>query len=249
VGEPEVYTIPGFQEPVSSLSHLIGAGVFALLSIFLLARGRGNTGRIIALGIYAFSCVFLLSMSGVYHLLPLGDGKVVLQRLDHAAIFVLIAGTFTPVNIILFRGLWRWGPLLVVWTFAVTAVTLKTILFNDVPQWLGITLYLSMGWFGAVVGYALWRRFGLRFIQGLFWGGLAYTGGAILDLLRWPILVPGIVGSHEVFHVLVLAGVGFHWGFIFRCALRHPPRTACKLCRQPAADRPHELSEACTGEG
>ena len=111
--EPDrVFSIAGFSDPVSSLSHLAGAMVFALLSIILLQRGRGDFGRMASLSVFAFSSVLLLSLSGVYHLLTPGTaGREVLQRLDHAAIFVLIAGSFTPVHAILFRGAWRWGML------------------------------------------------------------------------------------------------------------------------------------------
>ena len=88
----EVYPIPGFAEPVSSWTHLAAAGVLFFLSISLLRQGT-SAGQIISLFVFAFSCVFLLSMSGVYHLLPKsGAGSLVLRRLDHAAIFVLIAG-------------------------------------------------------------------------------------------------------------------------------------------------------------
>jgi channel protein (hemolysin III family) len=95
-----MHPIAGFSEPVSSLSHLLGAAVFACLACVVLPQGRGSWGRMTYLGIYAFACVFLLSMSGVYHLLARGGpGRAVLERLDHAAIFVLIAATFTPARI------------------------------------------------------------------------------------------------------------------------------------------------------
>jgi channel protein (hemolysin III family) len=218
VGDADVYPIPGFNDPVSSLTHLIGAGVFAILSIFLLWRGRGSVVRVVSLGVFAFSCVFLLSMSGVYHLLTEGGaGRAVLRRLDHAAIFVFIAGTFTPVLAILCRGLFRWVPLLLIWTAAATAVPLKTIFLNQIPQWLGVSLYLGMGWFGGLVAIDLWRRYGIVFLRDLIFGAGAYTVGALLDFAHWPTLLPGVVGPHEVFHVFVLAGAGFHWSFVARC--------------------------------
>src|SRR6478672_10312211 len=101
----ETYPIPGFSDPFSSLTHLLGAGAFACLTPLLILKGRGDPWRVASLGVFAFSTVFLLAMSGTYHLLSPGTpGRAVLQRLDHAAIFVLIAGTFTPFHCILFRG-------------------------------------------------------------------------------------------------------------------------------------------------
>jgi channel protein (hemolysin III family) len=212
--------IPGFHEPFSSLSHLLGAGIFAVLSVPLLRRGWGNGDRIAALGVYAFSCVFLLSMSGVYHLLPRGETAhdEVLARLDHGAIFVLIAGTFTPVHAILFHGRGRWLPLLVLWAAAATAIALKMVYFESFPEWLGLALYLGMGWLGAGTGAVLWMRYGRAFVQPLLWGGIAYTVGALLEFLSWPELIAGVMGPHELFHVAVLCGIGLHWVFVWRIA-------------------------------
>ena len=178
-------------------------------------------GRFIALFVFAFSCVFLLSMSGVYHLLSKdGVGHLVLQRLDHAAIFVLIAGTFTAVHSVLFSGMWRWAMLVFVWAASATGITLKTVFFNNTPELLGLTLYLVFGWLGLISAVALWRRYGFSFIKPLLYGGLAYSVGAALQFFRQPVLVPGIVGAHELFHVAVLFGISFHWWFIsssFEC--------------------------------
>jgi channel protein (hemolysin III family) len=212
-------SIPGFSEPFSSLSHLGGAAIFAWLGVSLVRDGRGSAGRMVSLAVFAFSCVLLLTLSGVYHLLePGGAPRYVLHRLDHAAIFILIAGSFTPVHAILFRGPWRWGMLAIVWTMAITALTLKTVYFDSMPEWLGLLLYLGLGWFGLVSGVAMARRFGFRFIQPVIWSALAYTFGALADFLHWPQLVPGIFGAHELFHLAVLAGIAFHWKFILGVA-------------------------------
>lgn len=220
------YSIPGFTDPVSSLSHLLGAGVFAILAIFLIRKGRGSAARMAFLGVFAFTCVFTLSMSGVYHLLAAGSGgRAVLQRLDHGAIFLFIAGTFTPVCGILFCGLERWGMLVFAWSSAITGVTLKTIFFTEVPELLSVILYLGFGWFGLVIGLILWRRYGLAFLYPLIWGSLAYTAGALLEYFRWPTLLPGVLGPHDLFHLAVLAGAGFHWQFVSRFACGTvPPR-------------------------
>src|SRR5574342_331533 len=124
--------IAGFSDPVSSLTHLAGAAAFAMLAVVLLRRGRGVPGHTLSLCVFALSCVMLLTLSGTYHLLAPGTaGREVLQRLDHAAIFALIAGSFTPVHAILFRGAWRWGMLTLIWGAAIAGMTLKTLNFSS----------------------------------------------------------------------------------------------------------------------
>jgi len=225
VGEsPAIYAIPGFSEPVSCLSHLLGAGLFAVLGVVLVWRDRRNIetrswGRTISLAVFALGSVFLLAMSGVYHLLsPGGAARVVLQRLDHAAIFALIAATFTPPHAILFRGVGRWGTLLLMWAMVATLIPIKTVFFDDVPQWLGLVFYLGLGWVGLLSGAVLWRRYGFVFVRPLVAGGLAYTVGAVIDYTGEPTIIPGVIGPHELFHFAVLAGIALHWRFINRVA-------------------------------
>lgn len=217
----EIYPIAGFSEPFSSLSHLIAAGVFFVLGIWLMRRGRGHAGRVFALGIFSFSIIFLLAMSGVFHLLEPGStGREVLQRLDHAGIFFLIAGTFTPIHGLLFTRTLRWGVLLLIWAIAITGITLKSIFFSDIAEWLGLSLYLGMGWIGAFTGILLYRRFHFQFIKYLIYGALAYTLGALIEFFRFPVLLQGVIGPHEIFHVFVLLGIIFHYAFVFRFARR-----------------------------
>lgn len=226
---PSLTSIPGFAEPFSSLSHLFGAGLFLVLGIFLIRRGRGDALRVMSLAVFVIGSVFLLSISGVYHLLPPnGTPRHVMKVLDHAAIFVLIACTFTPVHVILFRGWGRWGMLALVWGYAVTAIALKTLYFNTMPPGLGLALYLGMGWLGAYTGLSIWRRFGYRFMEPILWGGIAYSIGAVLEFIRWPVVWPGVVQWHEVFHVAVLIGLGFHWAFAYAIADgRLSPQVGC----------------------
>jgi len=208
-------SIPGFSDPVSSLTHLAAAAVFATLSFFLIARGRGDARRVSSLAVFAFSCVLLLSLSGVYHLLtPRTAARGVLLRMDHAAIFVLIAGSFTPVHAILLRERWQRYLLAGIWSAAFAGVVLKTAYFDTTPPWLGLLMYLGLGWLGLISTVALARRFGVRFVLPLVWGALAYTIGALADFLGWPVLVAGVFGPHEIFHLAVLAGISFHWEFV-----------------------------------
>jgi channel protein (hemolysin III family) len=241
---PDIFSIPGFSEPVSSLTHLAGAGVFAALTVPLLRRGWGNRTRVACLAVYSFSCVLLMAISGVYHLLaPGGSGRLVMVRLDHAAIFVLIAGTFTPVHGILFHGRWRWEPLILFWAVTAAAVTLKTVFFSDLSEWLGLALYLCLGWVGVATGSVLWFRYGGRFIRPLAWGGVAYTAGAVLDYSGLSPLIPGVLGSHELFHVAVLAGAGLHWRFVYSFASGAPPTVRARDDAPPTAQSEPEKEE------
>jgi channel protein (hemolysin III family) len=215
-----IIPIPGFAEPFSSISHLIvGNTLFGVALPFLLYHGRGSGWRQLYLWVFGISGLFLLSMSGVYHLL--GDGfarEEVLRRLDHAAIFVLIAGTFTAAHGILFKGLWRWGFIGLLWLGVGVAITLKTVFFHSMSYGLGLALYLGFGWLGLLSGIKLWRRYGYAFIRPVLWGGVAYSLGAIAEFVRAPEILPGIIGPHEFFHLMVLIGLGCHWYFIWEIA-------------------------------
>jgi len=206
-------------EPFSAISHLVGAAAFVVLGVLLLQRGRGNSARMAFLGVYAASCVLLFSMSAFFHITARGGTpNLVAERLDHGAIFVLIAGSFTPVHGLLFRGALRWGALLLVWSAAAAGVTSKAVFFASLPEWLGLSFYMVLGWLGAISGLLLWRRYGFGIVVPLLLGGLAYSAGAAADFVRWPTLVPGVIHSHEVFHVMVLIGAGLHWWFVWRFA-------------------------------
>ena len=208
-------SIPGFTDPFSSISHLLAAVVFFIYGIRLINYARGHTGHVLAVSVFVFSVVFLLSMSGVFHLLELGGtARAVLQRLDHAAIFGLIAGSFTPVHSILFYGFWRWGFLLIIWTLAITGITWKSIFFNDMAEWIGLMFYLGLGWAAIFSAYHTHRLHGFKIIRPLIFGGLAYTFGATLEFLQLPVVIPGVLGPHELFHIAVLFGISLHWQFI-----------------------------------
>jgi channel protein (hemolysin III family) len=214
-----LHHLPGFHDPFSSMSHLFGAALFLYLGLLLLRRGRGDRQRLIFLGVYVTSCVILMSMSGVYHMMVRGwNARAVMERLDHGAIFLLIAGTLTPTQGILFHGWQRWVPLILMWTAAITGITLKTIFFHDLPEWLGLTFYLGLGWVGAISAGVFWWRYGFSFIKPLLYGGLAYSFGGIMDMAGWPVLIPGVVQPHEVFHLAVLVGAFFHYLFIWQFA-------------------------------
>lgn len=209
----------GFNDPFSSWTHLLAAVSFSIATFFLLKKGKGNAVRLAALTLYSFALVFLFSMSGVYHLLAqAGDARAVLQRLDHAAIWVLIAGTFTPIHVILFRGPWRWLILSTVWGIGLLGLILEAIFFTSFPQWLITSLFLGLGWMGALTGYKFRKAYSGEKLRGLVLGGIFYSIGAVCDFLQWPVIWPSYIGGHDVFHIFVILGAISHWRFIYKWA-------------------------------
>jgi channel protein (hemolysin III family) len=237
----DVYGIPGFREPFNCFTHLLGAAVFAVLSFYLVKRGRGASGRTVCLLVMALASVALLSLSSVYHMLWPGTAREVMRRLDVAAVFVLIGGTMTPIHVILFKGFHRWGPLTLVWSLAVTGIVLRMVFFSSLPPGIGTACFVLLGWGGAISAFALWRRYGWTFVKPLVFGGIAYTVGAIILLAGWPVLIPGVIGSHELWHLAVLAGLGFHWRFVWSFASFAMPVTELVQRERPC----HREREPC----
>ena len=212
-------SIPGFTDPFSSISHLLTAALGLFGSYFLIKKGRGNTAGQISLIIYSFCLVFLFSMSGVFHLLERGtDSRYVMNIMDYSAIFGMIAGTFTPLHIILFRGVNRWLVLILVWAFSITGLVLNAIFFEQIPEWLSYSIFLGLGWMGFVTMWKTYKIHDKKLALTVVSGGVAYSLGAILDFFQWPVIIPGTIGPHELFHILVMLAAFIHWKAIYQIA-------------------------------
>lgn len=241
----------GLTDPAGSLTHLIGAVVFLILGIRLVRSSLWSRPRWISLAVFASSAVLLLLASGLFHAMPSDTPiRALFQRIDHSAIFILIAGTFTPIHVILFKGVLRWGVLVPVWIGACVGILLKVMYFESTPEWLGVTIYLVMGWAGVIAMYKAWRMFNLRFVSPLILGGLAYTVGALCELTGEPTLIEGVIRSHEVFHLAVLVGLGSMWGFITRLS-RLPVGLTCgsTIEAKPVGGAPKVESKESAGPG
>lgn len=216
----DISTLPisGIREPFSSISHILGALVFTALAIALYRRGRGDRLRTISLGLMSYVCIQTLIISSVYHMLWPGQYREIMLRVDVAGIFFVIAGCLTPVHTILFTGPERWAPIGVAWITAIGGALLRMSYFDQLPSVAGIAIFLVFGWGGAVTAFVLWRRHGWKFIQYAVLAGVSYTIGAIILLLHRPILIDGIVGPHELWHLAVLIGLALHWRFVFQFA-------------------------------
>ena len=193
------------EEIANSISHGVGlvAAIVAFPFVVMAAAARGSTSGIIAASIFATTMVLLYLSSTIFHALPEGRAKRVFQVLDHAAIFLLIAGTYTPFTLGVLHGVWGWTLFGIVWSVAAVGIVLKSIggvRYNTISTW----AYLAMGWVVVIAAERLWT---LMPAWGLFWliaGGLAYTLGAVFFLLE------RIRYFHFAWHLFVVAGTACH---------------------------------------
>ena len=239
----EWYSIGGFSDPMSSLSHLVGTVIFFLLSIPLLIGARRSRTTFFYCLQFSLAALFLLSISSVYHMMVVGGtARGVMLRLDIAAIFVMIASTFTVMHGILFTGWRRWAIVSLLWLITVVGVTLRIVFFEQIPGYVGDAIFLLMGWIGAVSAYLLWQKYHWRAIGPIVIGGLCYTIGALINTFDWPIFIDKVWGPHETFHLFVLAGLGVHWAFVWSIADGSFQRRSLELNNQiksPETGMPH----------
>ncbi len=204
------------REPVSGLTHLVGVLLAVAGLIVLLATAAGRTDKLVAFGIFGCSLIALYGASALYHLLPLStQGVARLRRLDHMTIFVLIAGTYTPICLLALHGRWRLGLLGLVWGLALCGVLLK-LLWMEAPRWLSVVLYLAMGWVAVLAAPAIFETVPAGGIVWLLAGGVVYSVGALIYGLKRPNPLPGVFGFHELWHLFVLAGSACHFWAILR---------------------------------
>ncbi len=202
------------REPVNGLTHFF-AGLAAIAGlIILLVIGRGDLQKQASLAVYGASLVLLLFASATYHLTVASPERIqFLRKLDHTAIYFLIAGTYTPLCIIVFTGFWKWGLLAIIWAIAVAGTGFK-IAFIKAPRWLTAGIYVAMGWLG-VIGIGEFLR--LLPVGAIIWlaaGGLFFTVGAVVYVTQTMNFVPGVFGFHEVWHLFVIGGCFCHYMLI-----------------------------------
>jgi hemolysin III len=156
--------------------------------------------------------VFCFGSSWLFHAVygPLIDP---FAALDHVGIFVLIAGTCTPIALVVLRGGWRSGLLGMIWLLALIGIVVR-LTVGELPRTIGTSYYLVMGWIGVVTYFELARQLGHSRLILLWLGGLFYSVGAGIHLVNRPVLVPGIFEAHELFHLFVMAGSLCHYYFM-----------------------------------
>ena len=199
------------REPVNSLTHWTGAVLALIGLIALLVVGWGTPIKIISLLIYGASLIFLFSASATYHTVNRKDKVLeVYRKVDHAAIFLLIAGTYTPFCVNAFKGFWQWGMLSIIWTLALTGVMVK-IFYIHSPRWLNAGIYVIMGWLGILAAGQIFSALPVWVIGWLLAGGVIYTLGAIVYSAKIFNFIPGVFGFHEMWHIFVLLAAIAHF--------------------------------------
>jgi hemolysin III len=175
-----------------------------VVGVLLFVGADGGVARISAI-VFAASVAVMLGVSALYHRVvwPPGPRRWI-RRLDHAAIFLLIAGTYTPFGLIALDGTWRVAVLAIAWTGAFAAIVLK-VAWIDAPRWVAAVLALALGWVGVVALPQILDSVGAAPLTLIAIGGAFYTAGAVIYALKRPDPVPSVFGYHELFHTLVVA--------------------------------------------
>ncbi|NTU79037.1 MAG: hemolysin III family protein [Chloroflexales bacterium] len=194
------------EELANTLTHGVGAvlSFAAGVVLIILAALTGDPWRLVGASVFSLSLVLLYTASTVYHGVPGGPAKFRLEILDHCAIFVLIAGTYTPFTLVSLRGPWGWGLFAVVWGLAAAGVVLKLI-FATRFSLLSTLIYIGMGWLVVVAIVPMMQAVPLPTLGWLLAGGIAYTAGTLFYHNR------RIPFAHAIWHLFVIAGSVCHF--------------------------------------
>lgn len=198
------------EEIVNAILHGIGVGlsIAALVVLIIYASIHGDTWHLVSFSIYGATLIILYLASTLYHSFPKGKWKNILHVVDHSSIFLLIAGTYTPVTLTAMRGPWGWSIFGVIWGIALLGIILKIFWMGKI-KYLSVGLYVIMGWL-IVIGIKplidSLETFSLIFLLA---GGLAYTIGIIFYIWR------RLKYSHGIWHLFVLAGSICHFFTVF----------------------------------
>lgn len=203
--------IKNLREPVNGLTHFFTAIAAIVGLVVLLFIGRGNPGKEVSLAIYGVSVILLFAASATYHMAKAKPQVIeILRKFDHSAIYLLIAGSYTPICYNMFTGFWKWGMLAIVWSFALIGIVVKIFIIKS-PRWATSGIYLCMGWLAI---FALKEMLTMLPVGALVWlaaGGIIYTLGAIVYATKIFNFVPGKFGFHEVWHIFVILGALAHF--------------------------------------
>ena len=186
--------------------HAFAALAAVVVTVALLLQTLDDALRFISLLTFGLSMVELYSISAIYHIGRWrGRCRTVFRSLDHANIFVMIAGTYTPISVNVLSGWMRIGTLVLIWSLALAGASAAVFTLR-LPRWFSTALYLGMGWVSLISLPTLVQLLPWQPIALLFSGGVLYSIGAVIYGLKWPNPSPRFFGFHEIFHLFVIAG-------------------------------------------
>jgi hemolysin III len=214
IHSPEGEVLQKFREPVNGLTHFVAAAAAFIGTIVLVWVARDDSAKLASLLLYGITLVLMFSSSAIYHMTETGPkATLFMRKLDHSAIYLLIAGTYTPICLHYFTGFWRLGLLTVIWSLGLIGIAVKLFVINA-PRRLTAGVYLLMGWLAiAGVGEIL-SQMPAGAILWLLAGGLFFTVGAVVYMLKKPDPFPGVFGFHEIWHILVILGAYSHFALM-----------------------------------
>jgi len=202
------------EEIASSVTHGVGIllSIAGLTVLVALAAVHGDPWHVISCSVFGATLILLYAASTLYHAIPPGTAKRVLRVLDHSAIYMLIAGTYTPFTLICLEGWWRWSMFGAIWTLAVLGIVLKATGMRRCRV-LAMTLYVCMGWLAVLASAPLLQALPTSGMVFLVLGGVVYTAGiAFYSWKRLPY-------NHAIWHGFVLAGSVLHFFAVLRVVL------------------------------
>ena len=203
------------EELANSLTHGVGLALSVVgLGVLLgLAITRSDGWRIAGAAIFGVSLVVLYTASTVYHSVRSSRWKRICRIGDHTAIYLLIAGTYTPYALISLRGVWSWTILIAIWTLCILGVSLKMFCFDRFTR-TSVVLYVMMGWLGLIAIKPLVDALSIPSLVLLFTGGVLYTGGIVFFAMK------RLPYAHTIWHVFVMAGSACHFFSVMLCVMR-----------------------------
>ena len=207
--------ISKMREPVNGLTHLGGAIAALIGLVVLLMVAWGGELKVVSVLIYGISLFLLFTASATYHIVNAGPKVIeILRKFDHSAIYLLIAGTYTPICMIAFTGFFRWGLLAIIWSIAGLGILVK-MFYVDAPRWFSAGGYVIMGWLCIAAAGQMITALAPLTLGWLIAGGVVYTLGAVVYATKLFNFVSGKFGFHEVWHIFVLLGALAHFMAVF----------------------------------
>lgn len=201
------------KEPINALTHFIGVilAIIGTIVLLVISVRDATVWHVVSFSIFGASMILLYSASTLYHALAVSEKAIrVLHRIDHMMIFILIAGTYTPICLVALRGDWGWTIFGIVWGLALLGF-LQKIFWFDAPRWLSTLFYVAMGWVAVIAFIPIIKAIPLGGVLWLAAGGVFYTIGAVIYVLKKPDIFKKYLGFHEIFHIFVLLGTLSHF--------------------------------------